>query len=169
MRGAFTEGVNLEGLRDCRAQLEKTANLTLYTSTIAMDDLDEVRAALGYNKINLFGGSYGTFAAFVYMRQHPDRVRTAILEGVTPVDAKILLPFAKGVEHSLERMFADCKADKECDGAFPNLRAEFKELTAKIEKNRQRRGIDGSSKNSPSRQSKTRRWARSFGSTVSGK
>ncbi len=130
----FTSVGNIESLIECRAQIEKTANLTLYTSAIAMDDLDEVRAALGYDRINLLGGSYGTYAGFVYMRQHPDRVRTAILEGVTPVDAKIVLPFAKGVEHSLERMFADCSADKDCNGAFPNLRAEFRELTGKVEK-----------------------------------
>lgn len=134
MRTYFTEGVNLENVRACRDQLEKTANLTLYTSAIAMDDLDEVRSALGYEKINLMGGSYGTFARFVYLRQHPDRVRAAILEGVSPVEAKILLPFAKGVEHSLERMFSDCAEDKECNEAFPKLRAEFKELTAKVEK-----------------------------------
>lgn len=130
----FTEGVNVENLRECRAQLEKTANLTLYTSAIAMDDLDEVRAALGYEKINILGGSYGTYAGFVYMRQHPQRVRSAILEGVTTPDVKILLPFARGVEHSLERLFSDCAADKDCNAAFPNLRAEFKELTAMIEK-----------------------------------
>ena len=130
----FTDGVNIESLRECRTQLEKTANLTLYTSAIAMDDLDEVRAALGYDKINLLGGSYGTYAAFVYMRQHPDRVRTAILEGVTTPDVKIVLPFARGVEHSLERLFSDCGADKDCNAAFPNLRFEFKELTAKVEK-----------------------------------
>src|SRR2546426_7404940 len=134
MRGFFTETASLDNLLECRAQLEKTANLTLYTSAIAMDDLDEVRAALGYDKINLLGGSYGTYAGFVYVRQHPEHVRAAILEGVSPVDAKILLPFAKGVEHSLDRMFTDCAADKDCNGAFPNLRAEFKELTAKVEK-----------------------------------
>ncbi len=134
MAGYFAEGMTSENLRACRAELEKKANLTLYTSTIAMDDLDEVRAALGYDKINLLGGSYGTFAAFVYIRQHSDRVRAALLEGVTPVDAKIYLPFAKGVEHSLERMFSDCAQDKECKRAFPNLRTEFKELTAKLEK-----------------------------------
>jgi pimeloyl-ACP methyl ester carboxylesterase len=130
----FAEGVNIENLRECRSQLEKNANLTLYTSAIAMDDLDEARAALGYEKINLLGGSYGTYAGFVYMRQHPDRVRTAILEGVTTVDAKIILPFAKGVEHSLERMFTDCAADKDCNTAFPTLRAEFKEVAGKLEK-----------------------------------
>ena len=99
-----------------------------------MDDLDEVRAALGYDKINLHGGSYGTVAALVYIRQHGDRVRSAILEGVSPVEAKIYLPFAKGVEHSLERLFADCTADKECNAAFANLRGDLKELTAKLEK-----------------------------------
>jgi pimeloyl-ACP methyl ester carboxylesterase len=130
----FAEGVNVENLRECRAQLEKNANLTLYTSAIAMDDLDEARSALGYDRINLLGGSYGTYAAFVFMRQHPERVRTAILEGVTPVDAKIILPFAKGVEHSLERMFSDCSTDKDCNGAFPTLRTEFKELATKLEK-----------------------------------
>src|SRR5437870_5343210 len=99
-----------------------------------MDDLDEVRTALGYDKINLHGGSYGSYAALVYIRQHGEHVRAATLEGVTPIEAKIYLLFAKGVEHSLERLFSDCAADKECNAAFPNLRAELKELAAKLEK-----------------------------------
>ena len=137
MAGIFMQASSansLDSLRECRAQLEKNANLTLYTTSIAMDDLDEVRAALGYEKINLHGGSYGTFAALVYIRQHGDRVRSAILEGVSPVEAKIYLPFAKGVEHSLERLFSDCAADKECNAAFPNLRVDLKELNARLEK-----------------------------------
>lgn len=134
MAGFFPQSANLDGLRECRAQLEKNADLTLYTTSVAMDDLDEVRSALGYDKINLHGGSYGTFAGLVYIRQHGDHVRSAILEGVSPVEAKIYLPFAKGVEHSLERLFADCAADKDCNAAFPNLRAEFKELASKLEK-----------------------------------
>jgi len=134
MRGYFVEGMTIENLRECRAQLEKLANLELYTTPIAVDDFDEVRAALGYDKMNIHGGSYGTFSGLVYIRQHGDTVRTAMLEGVSPVDAKIYLPFAKGVEHSLERMFNDCAGDKECSSSFPNLRAEFKELCGKLEK-----------------------------------
>lgn len=134
MAAFFPQSANLDGLRECRAQLEKNADLTQYTTSIAMDDLDEVRSALGYDKINLHGGSYGTFAGLVYIRQHGDHVRSAILEGVSPVEAKIYLPFAKGVEHSLERLFTDCAADKDCNAAFPNLRAEFKEFKAKLEK-----------------------------------
>lgn len=69
-------------LDKCLAQ--EDADPRFYTTSIAMDDLDEVRQALGYDKINLYGGSYGTRAALVYMRQYPDQVRAAILDGVDP-------------------------------------------------------------------------------------
>jgi pimeloyl-ACP methyl ester carboxylesterase len=62
-------------IRKCRAELEARADLRLYTTPVAMDDLDEVRDWLGYPRVNLFGVSYGTKAAQVYLRQHPDRVR----------------------------------------------------------------------------------------------
>src|SRR5688572_3960416 len=70
----------VDDVRKCREQLEPKADLTLYTTEIAMDDLDEVRAALGYEQINLYGASYGTRAALVYLRQHPKHVRTAMLQ-----------------------------------------------------------------------------------------
>ena len=73
-------------MRKCRQELEPKANLTLYTTPIAMDDLDEVRAALGYERINLFGGSYGTRAALVYLKRHPQSVRTVTLQGVAPTN-----------------------------------------------------------------------------------
>lgn len=46
-----------------------------YTTSVAMDDLDEVREVLGYDKIDLIGGSYGTTAAQYYLRQHERRAR----------------------------------------------------------------------------------------------
>ena len=53
--------------RRCRSELEKNADLRLYTTTIAMADLDEVRVALGYDRINVYGGSYGSTAALSYL------------------------------------------------------------------------------------------------------
>ena len=79
----------LERLKACQAKYD--ADLTLYTTPIAMDDLDDVRAFLGYEKINVYGGSYGTRAALVYMRQHGDRVRSTILDGVAPPDMRLPL------------------------------------------------------------------------------
>jgi pimeloyl-ACP methyl ester carboxylesterase len=81
----------METLRACQPKLAAQADLTQYTTTIAMDDLDDVRAWLGYERINVFGGSYGTRAAQAYMRQHPDHVRSALLAGVMIMDAK--MPF----------------------------------------------------------------------------
>src|SRR3989440_4095718 len=60
MRGYFVEGATPEGARLCRSELEKNADLRLYTTTIAMADLDDVRVALGYDRINVYGGSYGS-------------------------------------------------------------------------------------------------------------
>ncbi|MGH9764452.1 MAG: alpha/beta fold hydrolase [Blastocatellia bacterium] len=121
-------------LVDCRDRLSKVANLALYTTPIAMDDLDEVRQALGYDKINLFGGSYGTRAALVYIRRHGDHVRSAVMDGVAPTNFKLPLPFAKGVQNALDRLFADCAADEKCHKAFPDVKADLVASLAKFDK-----------------------------------
>ena len=72
----------------CRDELASKADVTQYTTAAAADDLDDVRAALGYSRINLMGGSYGTRAALIYMRRHPASVRTAVLNGVAPASLK---------------------------------------------------------------------------------
>ncbi len=100
---------NDEELKTCLAAYD--ADPRLYTTPIAMDDLDEVRGALGYEKINLWGGSYGTRAALVYMRQHEDRVRTATLDGVAPFTLELPLSVAKDGQRALDSMFAACASD----------------------------------------------------------
>ncbi|HEV8148516.1 MAG TPA: alpha/beta hydrolase [Bryobacteraceae bacterium] len=112
----------------CREELQKIADLKQYTTSIAMDDLDEVRAALGYQQINLLGGSYGTRAALEYMRRHGDRVRTVIIKGVAPPGYKLPLPFARTVQDALGHLFADCAADFKCRAAYPKLKEEFEAL-----------------------------------------
>src|SRR5207237_8764993 len=71
-------------IRACREALEKIADLRLYTASIAMDDVDDVRAALGYATINLYGVSYASLAAMQYLRQHPSRVRSPAPGGMAP-------------------------------------------------------------------------------------
>src|ERR1700741_61613 len=101
MRGYFGEQFPVEKIRACRAELEKVADLKLYTTSIAMDDLDEVRSALGYDRVNIYGGSYGSTTSLVYLRQHGDRVRSVAIFGVAPPAAKIPLSFSKGVQDSM--------------------------------------------------------------------
>jgi pimeloyl-ACP methyl ester carboxylesterase len=118
--------------RACLAELSARADLTQYSTASAMDDLDEVRAALGYAKIDLYGGSYGTRAALVYMRQHPETVRCAILEGVAPLAFTNPLYHAREAQAALERIFAECDGTPECHAAFPELRAEFEAVLARL-------------------------------------
>ncbi|MFH0946087.1 MAG: alpha/beta fold hydrolase [Planctomycetota bacterium] len=120
----------------CRAallELEKKADLTKYSTPIAMDDLNEVREALGYEKINLSGGSYGSRAALIYLRRHPETVRCAIVMGIAPLKFKNPLYHAWSAQHGLERIFEEVEADPEYRRAFPNLRKKFDQLLARLE------------------------------------
>jgi pimeloyl-ACP methyl ester carboxylesterase len=114
----------LEQVKKCRRELETTSDLLLYTTPIAADDLDEVRAALGYEKINIFGGSYGTRAALVYLRQHPEHVRTVILQGVAPTNQFMPYDFPQGTERALQGVLEECAADDACHRAFPDIKAD---------------------------------------------
>ena len=112
----------VEEVRKCREQLEPKADLTLYTTNIAMDDIDDVRAALGYQQINLFGGSYGTRAALVYLRRHPKHVRAVVLHGVAPTNQFMPLHFPQDTERALQGVLAECEADEACHKAFPKVK-----------------------------------------------
>jgi pimeloyl-ACP methyl ester carboxylesterase len=111
-------------VRACRSALAGRADLRLYTTPIAMEDLDEIREALGYRRINLLGSSYGTYAAQVYLRAHPDRVRSMALIAPVPLSLS-QLQVAGDAQRALDRLFADCAADPACGTAFPELPADF--------------------------------------------
>jgi pimeloyl-ACP methyl ester carboxylesterase len=128
------ESMAPEKVRACRAELEKKADLALYTTSIAADDLDEVRQAMGFSQINIFGGSYGTRAALVYLRMHGDHVRTIALEGVAPPEYRIPLAFPKTTQHSIDQLIARCAADAACNKDFPDLKKEFQAIVDKLEK-----------------------------------
>lgn len=120
-------------LRACEPVLAARADLTQYTTPIAMDDLDEVRAWLGYERINVFGGSYGTRAAQAYMRQHPEHVRSAILTGVMIMDARMPLYHARKAQESIDKLFDDCAAEESCRTAFPDLHADLAKVIARLD------------------------------------
>jgi pimeloyl-ACP methyl ester carboxylesterase len=105
--------------------------VAFYTTSVAMDDVDEVRTALGYDMIDLYGPSYGATAAQYYMRQHPDHVRTAVLDGGSLLNFPLLEHWAVSSQSALDNLFARCEADAACNGAFPKVRAEFDSVLAK--------------------------------------
>lgn len=129
----MSRSYDVETLSTCRAELEKRADLTQYTTSISADDVDEVREALGYGKIDLLGGSYGSQAALVYLRRHSAHVRAMVIEGVAPPDYRMPLAFARTIQSALQHLFADCAADPGCHQDFPNLQAEFETIVKRLD------------------------------------
>lgn len=122
----------LEDVRKCREQLESKADLTLYTTTIGMDDLNEVSAALGYKHLNLYGASYGTRAALTYLKRHAASVRTVTLFGVSPTNQFMPVAFPRDTERALQGVLSECAGDEACSKAFPNLKHEAKAVLEKL-------------------------------------
>ena len=118
-------------VRACRASLAKTSNLQMYTTAPSVDDLDEVRAALGYDRLDLFGGSYGSRAALVYVRRHPEHVRVAVLEGISPPSDLVQLRFPRYAQNAIESVFAACRADSKCSKAFPDPAHDLQVILAR--------------------------------------
>ena len=119
-------------MKACLATLN--ADPTLYTTQAAANDLDQVRQALGYQKINLLGVSYGTRLALAYLRQYPDRARALVLDGVSPTDWELGPHNPANAQRSLDLIFAECAAEAACHAAYPNLPEEFATLMATLEK-----------------------------------
>ena len=133
-RSEFAEARYLEAIRRCRNELEAKADLRFYTTPLAMDDLDEVRQWLGYAQLNLYGMSYGTKAAQVYLRQRPTRVRVIAMHGVVPLDTSMWSDTPRLAQAALERVFNQCTGQEPCRAAFPNLKPEFDDLLARLSK-----------------------------------
>jgi pimeloyl-ACP methyl ester carboxylesterase len=122
------EDFPLDAIRACREKLSADANLTMYGSGNAADDLDELASALHHEKIIVFGGSYGTTLALVYLRRHPSHVASEVLEAVATPRLRLPLPFPRGGQRALDDLAAACNTDAACHGRFPNFRKEFEIL-----------------------------------------
>jgi pimeloyl-ACP methyl ester carboxylesterase len=109
------------------------ADLKRYGTADFVRDLDAVRAALGYEKVNLVGFSYGTRAALAYARVHPDRVRTLVLDGVTPFQMIVGADFDRDSERALALLFQRCLAEAACRERYPRLETEFRDLLTRLD------------------------------------
>ena len=116
----------------CAQRLAARADLTRYTTTIAMQDLDDVRARLGYGRIDLWGGSYGTRAALEYARLFPERLRTMTLDGVAPAWQKLPLSFGVDTDATLIALVGSCAHDAVCAKRYPALGADVDALIAML-------------------------------------
>ncbi len=121
-----------ESVQRCRSVLEERADLRLYGTHLAADDLDEVRRALGYERINLFGISYGTRATLTYLRRHGAHARAAVLVGVYPPGLHGPALFAPAAQRALDGVLQECLAEPGCRGTFPDIRDAAKRVFERL-------------------------------------
>jgi pimeloyl-ACP methyl ester carboxylesterase len=123
----------VERFRTCLEKLK--ADARFYTTSLAMDDIDDVRRYLGYGQVNLWGGSYGTRAALVYLKRHEAAVRSVVLDGVAPPDMRIPLYMARDGQRALDRLLDDCERDTAgCAKTYPGLRTTVERLWTDLAK-----------------------------------
>ncbi len=113
--------------------LKTKYDLTQYSTCNAADDLNDIRQALDYDKINLVGGSYGTRMALIYLRRHPTTVRTATLSGIAPISFTNPLFHASSAQYGIEQIIKDCKTDPRYRDTYANLAEEFETVLTRLE------------------------------------
>ena len=119
-------------IESCLASLRGQADLRFYTSAMAAGDVAQVLTALGYDKINLFGGSYGASAAQIFQQMFPARVRTMTLLGGTLLGIPLFERFPQASQQALDAVLARCAGDPACHDAFPRLDTEWRALRASL-------------------------------------
>jgi len=116
----------------CAATLSKTADLRFYSTTDAIQDLDDVRAAIGAAQINLMGVSYGTRVAQQYAKRYPQRTRTLTIDGIVPNSLVLGNEHARNLESSLDSQFKRCQMAPGCVQKLGNPRAQLNAVMAKL-------------------------------------
>jgi len=132
MSATFEQSQQIERLGACLKELR--GDLRQYATWIAVRDFDAVRARLGAEQVNLWGGSYGTRAALEYMRQFPQRVRSAVLDGVAPPDMVLPVSFALDADAALAALVDTCASDERCRHRHPRMAQRVEELLTEADR-----------------------------------
>ena len=102
----------------CLNEVKQKADPRYYTTTIAAQDLEDVRKALGSPQLDLIGVSYGTRMAQQYLKHYPDSVRSVVLDSAVPNQVVLGEDFATNLDDALKKDFGACTAVTECKQRF---------------------------------------------------
>jgi pimeloyl-ACP methyl ester carboxylesterase len=120
-------------LMACRDQLLKNGiNLDMYNTIQNAADVNAIRLALGYDQINLYGGSYGSLLAQAVMRDFPQGIRSVAMNSVLPLEKSFFIETSITASKALQRLLDSCAADAACNSAYPGLQEELFEVIDRL-------------------------------------
>ena len=121
-----TTAADAAALKECRDRLAATGvDLAAYNSTENAADIADLRVALGIDSWNVYGVSYGSKLALIVLRDHPQGIRSVVLDSVSPPTNNIVETWWSAPASSFKAIFAACAAQAACATAYPNLEADF--------------------------------------------
>jgi pimeloyl-ACP methyl ester carboxylesterase len=130
-----TEKVQVKASEECRKRLEVLgADLAAYNTIESSADLEDLRAALGIAKWNVFGISYGTDHALTYMRLHPEGIRAVGIDGIFPPAIAGGVSAWQSAGEGINAIFRACDAQPRCHERYGDIGATFRDLVEKYEK-----------------------------------
>ncbi len=116
----------------CRTRWEiRGVNLAAYTSAENAADVKDLITTLGYERATLYGASYGSRLALTVMRDYPAVVRSAILDGVVPLEVHLFNDQSARMDRLLRQLFVGCAANAACRTAYPNLESVYQSAIAR--------------------------------------
>ena len=112
----------IQFLLDCRDSLvERGIDLNTYNTAVNADDLNDLRIALGYDQVNIYGTSYGTRLALEILRRHGQHIRSAIIDSVYPPSVYFFSDYWANCWATFEHIFDACAADADCRSRYPGI------------------------------------------------
>jgi len=126
VEGAFSREQTIEDTRRCLDALPHDPRY--FTTSVAVQDLEALRMALGYTQFNLYGISYGTRVAQHFLRRYPESTRSVIIDGVVPPQIALGPGIAIEAQNALDAIFERCAESDACSKRFPTIRDDFDRL-----------------------------------------
>jgi pimeloyl-ACP methyl ester carboxylesterase len=129
-----TRRKHVAATRKCRRDLvARGIDIAAYNTTENAADFADLRRALGYDRWNVFGVSYGTDLALTIVRDHPEGLRSVILDSTVPPSVVELSGFWPNARDGFQNIFRACTAQARCRRSFPNLERTFTGLVRRLE------------------------------------
>lgn len=130
IEGRFSREQTISETRACLDALPHDPRF--FTTSVAVEDLEALRVALGYTQFNLYGISYGTRVAQHFLRRYPESTRTVVLDGVVPPQLALGPAIATEAQDALDAIFGRCAESAACNERFPSLREDFSGLRNRL-------------------------------------
>lgn len=125
--------VQAEALIACQNDLVAAGiDVAEYTSAENAADVADLRIALGYDEWNVFGVSYGVRLALTLMRDHPEGIRSVILDSVYPPQVDLFMEYGTNMAAAFAHLFESCANDEGCSSTYPNLENDFYDLVQRL-------------------------------------